>query len=465
MSRINTNVTSLIAQSALNTQNSAVDTSLQRLSTGLQINSGADNPSGLIASENLKAEQSGLNTAINNANLATNVIGTAEGGLSEVSNLLVELQGLVSQSANTGALSSAEVSANQLQVDSILSTVNRIAGATSFQGSKLLNGNYAYTTSSTSAVNNLQINAATLVGGATQPVVVSVVTSAQTATLGFASNIPTNGPSTIQVAGEDGTQQLSFASGTTASEIVTAINGVTDSTGVSASLSGTDLRLDSTDLGAQAFVSVTDVAGTFSAGESHGRDAAVLINGAAAEAQGNNITYNGGGLDVSFQLSNTLNVNGGTTTFGITGGGANFQLGDKVTSQGIASIGIQSVSTGSLGDNTTGFLTSLGSGGANSLSSTNLITAQSIITSAISQVSELRGRLGAFQTYTLGSTINSLGVAYENASSAESDIADTDFASETSNLTRAQVLQSAATSVLSTANSQPQNALKLLQNL
>src|SRR5579859_5145715 len=144
---INTNVSSLIAQRSLQTNNAALNKSLQHLSTGLKINSGADDPAGLIASEALKAEQTGINTAIDNANRATNIIGTAEGGLSEVSNLLNQLQGLVNQSANTGALSKEEVNANQLQVDSILGTINRIAQATSFQGKQLLNGNYDYGTS------------------------------------------------------------------------------------------------------------------------------------------------------------------------------------------------------------------------------------------------------------------------------------------------------------------------------
>jgi flagellin len=134
MSRINTNVSSLIGQRVLNKNNNALNTSLQRLSTGLKINTGADDPAGLIASENLKAEQTGISTAIDNANRASNIIGTAEGGLGEVSSLLTELQGLVSQSANEGGLSAEELEANQLQVDSILSTINRIAGSTAFQG-------------------------------------------------------------------------------------------------------------------------------------------------------------------------------------------------------------------------------------------------------------------------------------------------------------------------------------------
>src|SRR3974390_3947881 len=127
MSRINTNVSSLIAQRVLAKNNSNLSQSLERLSTGLKINSGADDPAGLIASENLRGEQAGITQAIDNANRANNIIGTAEGGLSEVSSLLTQLQSLVTQSANSGGLSTEEVQANQLQVDSILGTVNRIA--------------------------------------------------------------------------------------------------------------------------------------------------------------------------------------------------------------------------------------------------------------------------------------------------------------------------------------------------
>src|SRR3954462_10829597 len=105
MSRINTNVSSLIAQRVLNKNNDQRNTSLARLSTGLKINTGADNPAGLIASENLRAEKVGISTAIDNATRAGNIIGTAEGGLNEVSSLLTEVQGLVGQAAHTGGLS------------------------------------------------------------------------------------------------------------------------------------------------------------------------------------------------------------------------------------------------------------------------------------------------------------------------------------------------------------------------
>ncbi|MCS7033562.1 MAG: flagellin, partial [Phycisphaerae bacterium] len=121
------------------------------------------------------------------------------------------------------------------------------------------------------------------------------------------------------------------------------------------------------------------------------------------------------------------------------------------------------LTTGNLGSTAKGFLSSLASGGANSLTGNNLATAQAVVDAAIKQVSQLRGRLGAFQKFELGSTINSLGIALENASAAESAIRDTDFAAETANLTRNQILSQAASSVLAQANSSPQAALLLLQ--
>src|SRR5436190_708891 len=189
MSRINTNVSSLIAQRVLRKNNENLNTSLQRLSTGLKINTGADNPAGLIASENLRAEKAGITQAIDNAGRASNIIGTAEGGLSEVSNLLTELQSLVSQSANTGGLSNEEVAANQLQVDSILNTVNRIAQSTAFQGKKLLNGAYDYTTSgvASTSFDNVRINAARVPDGGQVNVVIQVTASAQTGKITYST--------------------------------------------------------------------------------------------------------------------------------------------------------------------------------------------------------------------------------------------------------------------------------------
>jgi flagellin len=476
MSVINTNVSSLIAQRSLSSNNSKLNTSLQRLSTGLKINSGADDPAGLIASEALKAEQTGISSAIDNANRATNVVGTAEGGLNEVSNLLNQLGGLVNQSANTGALSADEISANQLQVDSILNTVNRIANSTSFQGKNLLDGSLGYTLSSagTSAFTAISVNSANLPGNTSEAVVIQVTNSATLGTVKYTATASAGGGAgiigasavTLQISGSIGSQQLSFAGSSKLSAVAAAINNITGETGVTASASGVKLAFVTKNYGSDQFVSVSSVSGTFNvtggtSGKAFATDAKVLVNGAIATTHGTDVTYRDNNLDVNLTLSKAVNK-GVTKTFAITGGGANFALGSEVSDTLKTSLGINSVATGSLGDSATGFLSSLSTGGANQLTSKSLSTAQNIINKAINQVSTLRGRLGAFETFTLGSTINSLGVAFENISAARSSITDTNFAAETANLTRYQILAQASTTVLSQANSAPQSVLKLL---
>src|SRR5207253_2696720 len=132
MSRINTNVNSLIAQRVLGQQNKNLTKSLERLSTGLRINRGADDPAGLIASEKLRSEKASLTSALGNAERADQIVNVAEGGLSEINSLLTQVQGLVTSTANDAGLSSDEKAANQLQVDTILQTIDRIASTTSF---------------------------------------------------------------------------------------------------------------------------------------------------------------------------------------------------------------------------------------------------------------------------------------------------------------------------------------------
>ena len=130
MARINTNVASLTAQRGLSrTQKTLADT-LQRLSTGLRINRGADDPAGLIASEGLRSEISGITQAIDNSARASNVIATAEGALQEVAALLLNIKDLVVEAANSGAISPEEIAANQLQIDSAVESITRISNTT-----------------------------------------------------------------------------------------------------------------------------------------------------------------------------------------------------------------------------------------------------------------------------------------------------------------------------------------------
>ena len=467
MSRINTNISSLQAIHKLHRNNNDMATRLERLSSGLRINTGKDAPAALIASETLRAEISGISQAIENSERANHVINTAEGALSEVSALLREMQALTNEAANSGALSSEEITANQLQVDSILNSVNRIANTTQFNGKKLLNGSLDYTTSGVSTTNfaNVRINAARLPDNAAVNVVVAVTQSAQTATLGYTGGaLSATNNVTLEVAGNKGAEQLSFQGGTTIAEMVTAINNVKNATGVSANASGADLGLRSTAFGSTQYVSLSTISGAFvpTATSDFGRDAAVTINGAAAQADGLSLSYRSSNLDLEIDLGGAFNVVG-SDSFNITGGGADFSLGSKVTELNKVSLGIASVSVGRLGDNIDGFLSTLGSGGTNSLSSDRLVTAQRILDKSIKQVAQLRGRLGAFQKEILESNINSLSIALENVTASESSIRDADFAEETAALTRAQILVQANTSVLAQANATPQNVLALLQ--
>jgi len=469
MSRINTNVTSLIASRILNTNTSSLNTSLERLSTGLRINSGKDDPAGLIASENLRNQISGTEAAIKNAERADTIIATAEGALTEVSSLLTDLQGLLSEAANTGGMSDEEIDANQMQIDSIINTVERIANTTEFEGMKLLNGSKAYTTSAAVAAetDEVTVNAAKLIDGATMAVEVDVTTMGTQGTDTMtAGAVGVAGASvTLQLSSNRGTTELTFADGTSIDDIEDAINAVSEVTGVTATSDGSGV-LTSVDYGSDAYV-IAEVTSTGSiaglAGDKQsGVDAVATINGVAATGDGKIIKLRTAMLDIEIDLDSTVTDAQSLTTINITGGGTDFALGSTVTGSGLESIGLPNIAPGSLGNATDGYLSSLKSGGDNSMTSGNLYTAQSVLSSAVKDISRLRGRLGSFQKNTLQSTINSLNVTNENLQSAESAIRDTDFATETSRLTRSQILVQAATSVLAQANYAPQGVLSLL---
>ncbi|MFM1833785.1 MAG: hypothetical protein RLZZ461_2101, partial [Planctomycetota bacterium] len=390
-------------------------------------------------------------------------------------------------------VSDEERDANQLQIDSILQTIDRIANATEFQGEKLLNGNFDYQTTAASAATELsdvKINAAKLASdGSAMNVSVDVTESATTGSVAIQGNLSTsqagvfvNGGNsyTIEITGDEGTQQFTFADGTAVSSMVDAINSFADQIGVSASLSanGDDVIIDSKTFGSNSFVRVrtlndggsgntlTGQAGTFSANADYsnsGRDATVLINGTQATTDGLTARVSNGGFDIEVSLdSATGNVGGGSFSFDITGGGANFNLAPDVSLASKVSLGLQTVTTGNLGSSSAGFLSDLKSGGAANVKNGDLSQAQSVISDAIKQVSGVRGRLGAFQKNVVGATISSLGVALENTAAAESQIRDTDFAAETAALTRGQILQQAAIQSLSLANAGPQAVLSLL---
>lgn len=503
MSRINTNVNSMLAQRVTYQNNRALNGSLERLSTGLRINRGSDDPAGLIASENLRSEKAAISAAIGNAERADQVVNIAEGGLQEINSLLLEVQSLVGSSANDAGLSREEREANQLQVDSILQTIDRIASATSFQGTKLLNGTFDFTVSAqASQVVDFQVNAAKLSYNEQRDVQVLVTNSAQRAgmflSLG-AANLSLSAADAqfkFEIGGALGSREFTFAQSTAIADIAANVNTFTEVTGVSAVASGTGLVFKSVEFGSAEFVSI-DVAddanqagsllqlasadtSTASFGAAvvsttlaeavagnavrdEGVDVGAIINGVQATAEGRVARINTDFLDVELELDipGTQNL-GSIDAFTITGGGAKFNLGPNVDILNQVSIGIQNVAARNLGTLTNGFLDELGSSRSANLVDGNLEQAQKITNDAINQISSLRGRLGAFQKNIIGATISSLGVSLENTSAAESAIRDTDFAEETAELTRSQILVQASQQALSISNTQPQSVLSLL---
>ena len=472
MMQINTNIPSMVSARVLDQQNTRLSQSLTRLGTGLRINNGKDDPAGMIASERLRSEIGAIEAARYNIGRANNVIASAEGGLDEVSNLLTDLESLIDKSANEAGISDDERDAYQLEIDAILDSINRIASSTEFQGRKLLDGEFDYTTSSISdsLFSNVRINSAKVNNDSYRSVTVEVAASAQLAALSYGASASGSGTTTIEVSGVYGTETLSFASGSSIETIADAVNQSTSLTGVSAVVTGgSELTFYSSEYGSDKFVSVDAIEGTFGvtggdAGSTkdYGRDATVNINGVQAVTDGLRARLQSSTLGVEIELSESFGTSPQSTTFQITGGGADFMISPTVSLSGLASMGIQAVSTSSLGTGRLGYLSSLGSGQTNSISSGNFESAQRILREAQTQVSELRGRIGAFQKDTLDTTDASLAITLENITAAESAIRDTDFAAETSSMTRAQILVQSATSVLQIANQQPQQALALL---
>lgn len=522
MSRINTNVPSLVARANLARNNEELEMRLQRLSTGLRLNRGADDPAGLIISERIRSDVAGVEQGIKNAERASSVIATTEAALAEVSDLLNSIKALIVESANTGGASDEERKANQLQIDSAIDSITRISNTASFGGLKLLNGSLDYTLSgvSSDAIAKAQVFGASFIGAESLEVEVEVLGSAQTGALyisGDYGDPTTNGTvvstTTLQINGPRGVSEITILSGRTLGQLVEAINGVRSSTGVEAALinpsdpsSGVVIR--SIDYGSNAFVSVNRIGGDANASSTYfssyamaneaqvpasppfdwatligngtlttatsdtGRNVTALVNGTLAIGEGLNLSVNSPNLSLKLLLDADFATDPtqGATSFHITGGGALFQLGPDVTPQQQTNLGIGSVAASNLGgilvDGDLQYLSSLKDGAVNSIAESNrrkdFSAASKILDAAINEVAVIRGRLGAFERNVLQTNVRSLQAASENLTASMSKIRDADFAAETSQLTRAQILTSAGTSVLALANQQSQQVLQLL---
>ena len=502
---INTNVMSLNAQRNLSTSGSQLATSLQRLSSGLRINSAKDDAAGLAISSRMTTQINGLTQAARNANDGISLAQTTESALQEVTNNLQRIRELAVQSANATNSDSDRAALDQ-EVQQRLAEVNRIATQTSFNGRKVLDGSFGNATFQVGANvgETISVGLATSVksadigdihstGAGTGALLQDadfVATAAVPAVPGVPAVPAVASVWTGSVAVTDsdyGSANLTF-SGTDSSGAAFSVTLTDDYSGGTGAVSGNTIEADiQTQLGAADITVSRD-----------GSDFLVLTSGTAGTSADIAVTGMAGAVTTAnvdavpavpsvpaVPATTGLAVQALTITVGtgtavtLTGTYTNKQdLLDAIASSGAAgSIDASGNLTISAADQIT--LTGAGAGdigltaGATAVS-TNGLTATNVldvggandtilrIDSALTSVSSLRSTLGAIQN-RFDSVINSLQAVSENLAASRSRIQDTDFAAETAALTRAQILQQAGTAMVAQANSVPQNVLSLLR--
>lgn len=484
---INTNVASLNAQNQLNKSQSLSDQALQRLSSGLRINSAKDDAAGLAISSRFDSQIRGLNVAQRNANDGISLAQTAEGALGQAGDLLQRIRELSVQSAND-TNSASDRKSLQAEVTQLQNELNRIADTTSFNGRTLLDGSFTNAQFQVGANANQTINVtvgsarATDVGNYTQDAGGSVLGSVVAGTAaGVALPSGLTGETlTISGNGESGTATV--GADASAYDIQEAVNASTSKTGVTAdattaaTLSGIGDGTVSFTLGGDAtsVVSATVTGGDLST-------LAAAINDSSATTGVTAQVNDSGALEMTQADGKNITVAGFTTTNGVantatfdtaTGTAATLTSGaatDSATAVGTvdfssaSGFSVQSsVATGEVLSAQTlgGELSSVA--GIDITDTTGANEAIAVIDAALTSVNSLRADLGAVQN-RFESTIDNIAKTTENLSAAQSRILDADFASETAKLSKAQVLQQAGISVLAQANARPQQVLSLLQ--
>ena len=474
--RINTNLAAQGALGSLSNTQDQFTQSIQRLSTGMKINSAGDNPAGLIASEQNKAQLGGLTQAAANSQDGINYAKTAEGALGEVNKLLGDARTLAVASANNATLSSSQLAANQSQLNSIVASINRISTNTQYGDKHLLDGSAGNNSSVTApgTISSLSIggtfNGAALTSSAA--VTLTAVTAATQATV-VASGTFTSLTSTVGAAGSFTLNGVTFtaSASTTAQDLLTQVNGASAQTGVAASWDATNgLTFTSTKYGSAAKINLTDANGVIesAAGSTSaaGTDATATLSIGSAT-----VNFTGGqGGDDGLTLSDAdgnkfqLTVGGNVTT------STPAVVGQVFSGSSIFQIGANSGQTASLSIGN--FAASqLGGGAVSGLNMSNLdLTSQAgasnaikVVDAAIGQVAKARGDIGNFQKNTLESNVRTLGIAQQNLSATQSQLTDTDIAQEMTNYSKLQILQQAGMSVLAQANSGPQAVLSLIR--
>lgn len=482
----NTNAISLL--NILNKNSQAQANAAKQLSTGYKINAGKDDPAGLIALSSLNAELTAVDQAIANNQRSDAMLGVVDSALGEISTLLTDIESLVAASTSGGGLSDSEIAANQAQIDDALAAIDRIVSTTNFNGKLLLDGTLGIQSTGVAGnddLTNLRVFSRGNADSSTS-LTVTRVASAQLASATFAfagGSARTSGSTEVVIAGSLGTATITLASGLTQAEIVTAINDAKDQTGVSAIQGAGFIGLNSTEYGEDAYVSVEVLSGGVinasygtSTGDSNttndiqnsskttGTDAEISINGQTAGVDGLDVSYSANGLSLSFTLSEDFgsgNTANDDTSFTVTAnGGATFQLGTDASTR--STIGIDSLASYALGGNNgTVRLSELKSGGAAALG-TDVEEALKSVRAAIDEVANVRGRIGGFQKFQVGSSINALQAQQVGLNSAASVIGDTDYAVTSAELNKQSVLVQSSISLLGVVNQQGAQILSLL---
>ncbi len=475
---INTNIMSLNAQRNLNRSQDSLQTSLQRLSSGLRINSARDDAAGLAISERFTSQIRGLSMAARNANDGISLAQVAEGALQEVSNILQRIRELAVQSINA-TNSPSDRKALHAEVAQLTAELDRIAKSAEFNGQKILDGTFGTALFQVGANANQTI-VATTANFKTQQYGDFRIT-------GYDTSLSLSAPAaagTLLINGPEGAATVTYAAGDSALDVAAAVNLVNDATGVKA-WAITEIDLSFQNSGAYRFELAADNQSAVSIGFSITDATGVEALSIAASAF-NDVTAktgvvatvkeDGSGIrlvhyegetiylaDTTFTNAGNVTVTTGNSTLTLTQDGTKrtayargkvtFDSDKSFTITGDADEVISAASEAAILQKVADIDISTVSGATLALT---------VVDAALSQVNNQRAKFGALQSRFM-STISNLETSVENLSAARSRIRDADFAVETANLTRTQILQQAGTAMLAQANQIPQNVLSLLQ--
>ena len=467
---INTNLMSLNAQRNLSANSSSLATSMQRLSSGVRINSAKDDAAGLAISDRMSAQIRGMNTASRNANDGISLAQTAEGALGSITTNLQRMRELAVQAANASN-SSSDRTALQAEVSQLASEIDRVATQTKFNGISLLDGSFT--------AKDFQIGA-----NVGETITVSSIDTARSASLGTYQGFNVSS-GTIGTASDTTSAHSVTVGGTTyalgtiandAKAIASAVNssgvaGFTASANAT-SVAGATTTVTGTVVNGVATVAINGVTISLTGTTVASTNRSNAVSAINAQSTATGVTATDTGTGVSLAASDGRNITVGSFAVGTytTSTIADFGLAAAATTG--ASINLNYVAPSGVTGNMTftnwtpGTQTIASTGtSVSAMDVSTVANAKLAITSldaAIDKVNSTRATLGAYQN-RFNSVVQNLATNSENLSASRGRIVDADFASETASLSRAQILQQAGTAMVAQANQMPQGVLALLK--